>query len=181
MTRWEQNFQYCVIINPWAVQGQQIFQFWVYIITTINNIHHTGNQSNVPVSWVQSSCTDHTTQRRNQQLSICRCCLLARHQNRPWKVKINTVSIHKSGMLLLKICITSIYDNTTWTNPRKVTGATLYVAHSRVAKCDVIISQIFTFKPQNHIKQCTQQLREYVPNVKSLAVLKAKIEPIVPY
>ena len=52
----------------------------------------------------------------------------------------------------------------------------------RVVKCDVIILQIFTFKPQNHIKQCTQQLRECVQNFKSLAVLKVKIEPFkVPY
>ena len=56
------------------------------------------------------------------------------------------------------------------------------VVRNRVAKCDVIILQIFTFKPQNHIKQCTQQLRECVQNFKSLAILKVKIEPFkVPY
>ena len=52
----------------------------------------------------------------------------------------------------------------------------------RVAKRDIIILHIFTFKPQNHIKQCTQQLRECAQNFKSLAVLKLKIELFkVPY
>ena len=36
--------------------------------------------------------------------------------------------------------------------------------HNTVLKCDIIILQIFTFKPQNHNKQCSQQLQECVQN-----------------
>ena len=47
---------------------------------------------------------------------------------------------------------------------------------SIVVKCEVIIMQILTFKPQNHIIQCTQKLQECAKNFKSLAPLQEKIE-----
>ena len=43
------------------------------------------------------------------------------------------------------------------------------------AQCDINILQLFTFKPQNHITQCTQQLQECVQKVANSTESKDRV------